>query len=105
MSTQQKVEAVGEKDQVIKPTGYPTRGALPTHIDLLQPEDGVIGSVADSANLTGALTQTIQEALQAVTWDEACVADTSNRAKDPYSAHPLLQHQATWEIRQEGYQH
>jgi len=79
VSTLQKVEAVGKKvDQVIKPTVYLRREALLTHADLLQPENGVTGSTTDPANFTVALTQTMQEALQAVTWDEVCVADTSN---------------------------
>lgn len=74
-------------------------------MDLLQPENGVIGRTTDPANLTRALTQTMQEALQAVTWDEVCMADISNKAGDPCSAHPLLQHQATWETQWGGCQH
>lgn len=106
MSTLQKVEVLGQKeDHVNKPTAYPTREALPTHMDLLQPENGVMGSTTDAANLTVALTQTMQEVLQAVTWDEVCVANMSNGAGDPCSAHPLLQHQATWETHWEGCQH
>ena len=102
----QKVEAVGQKvDEVIKPTAYPNREALPTHMGLLQPENGVIRSTTDPAHLTGALTPTMEEALQVVTWDEVCMADMSNGAGDPCSAHPLLQYQTTWETHWEGCQH
>lgn len=63
-------------------------------MDLLQPQNGVTGSMTDPANLTGALTQAMQKVFRAVTWDEVCVAERSNGAGDPCSAHPLLQHQA-----------
>lgn len=71
-------------------------------MDSLQPENGVLAARANLTDLTGALTQTMQEVLQAITWDEVCMA---NGAGDPGSAHPLLQHQVAWETHWEGCQH
>lgn len=69
--------------------------SLSTHMDLLQIEPGVTSSMTDSTNLAGTLTKTTQEGLQAVIWDEACMASTAKEAGDSFSAHPHLQHQAT----------